>query len=297
MKPTLNQLRIFQAVAQHGSFTRAAEALHLSQPAVSIQVKQLENTVGLPLYEQLGKTIYFTEAGQIILACARGVAGQLEDAAEAIDNLRGIKRGHLKVSVATTAGSFVTRMLAMFADHYPEVSVSLDVTNREKLLRHLAGNEQDLIIMGEPPNDSNLVATSFMDNPLVLVAAPEHPLAGRTGLPVDVLRDQPFVLREKGSGTRATIQRFFDRARIKVRVTMEMTSNEAIKQAVQAGLGLGIASRHTLELELETERLVELDVEGFPIPRHWYLVRRSGKQLSPVAQLFESFVLEQGQFR
>ena len=292
MRPTLHQLKIFRTVAEHSSFTRAAGALHLSQPAVSMQVKQLEQTVGLPLFEQLGKKIYLTEAGETIYRCATHVASQLEEARETIDHIRGIKRGRLSISVATTASYFVSRMLARFSDLYPEVAISLDVTNRASLLEQLQDNVPDLVIMGEPPPNLDLVARSFMDNPLVMVAAPGHALVNARAVEVTDLASQTFVVRERGSGTRAAIERFFDAAHVEIRSTMEMTSNEALKQAVQAGLGLGIASRHTVELELETGRLAEIDVKGFPIMRKWYLVQRPGKRLSPVATLFEAFVLK-----
>jgi len=292
MKPTLHQLKIFCTVAENGSYSRAAEALHLTQPAVSIQVRQLETTVGLPLIEQMGKKIYLTEAGEAIFDCARAIASQLEDTAETIDQIKGIRRGRLRISVASTAGYFVTRLLAAFSDLYPEVAISLDVTNRASLLQQLDANERDLIIMGEPPSNRNLVSTPFMDNPLVLVAAPDHPLAQASGLTVADLANQTFVVREPGSGTRAAIERFFQARNVSVQFAMEMTSSEAIKQAVQAGLGLGIASAHTLELELETGRLVAVAAEGFPIMRQWYLVHRTGKRLSPSADLFQSFALE-----
>ena len=291
MKPTLHQLRIFRTVAEHNSFTRAAEVLHLSQPAVSIQVKKLEGSVGLPLIEQIGKKIHLTEAGEAVYHCAQTVSDQIDDTTEHIDGLKGMKRGRLRISVATTASNFVTRMLAAFSDLYPDVAISLDVTNRESLLRQLEANEPDLVIMGKPPASADLRATAFMDNPLVVFAPPDHPITKRTKLTMPSLSAYTFVVREPGSGTRAAIERFFQAKDVEINFVMEMTSNEAIKQAVQAGLGLGIASRHTLELELDTDRLVIVSVEGFPILRQWYLVQRSGRRLSPIAQLFEGFVL------
>jgi DNA-binding transcriptional LysR family regulator len=294
IKPTIRQLHIFQEVARRGSFTRASESLHLSQPAVSIQVRQLEKAIGLPLFEQLGKKIYLTEPGEALFAAAQNIGRALEDISEVVDEFKGHKRGRLSVSVASTAGSFATRILAGFARLYPEVSISLDVTNRERLLEQLDANECDLAIMGRPPADRELEYRPFMDNPLVIVSAPDHPFAERKAIPVTELQRKTFVVREPGSGTRAAARRFFDEHGVVVQFAMEMTSNDSIKQAVQAGLGLAVASRHTLELELETGRLVMLDVEGFPIMRHWYLVQRKGKRLSPIARMFESFVLETG---
>lgn len=292
LKPTLRQLQVFESVADEMSFTRASEKLHLSQPAVSIQVKQLEEGVGLPLFEHVGKRISLTEAGWIIYRCSQTIRSVLEDAGEQIDELVGIQRGKLEITVATTASYFASRILAGFAHRFPQIAISLDVTNREGLLQQLELNQCDLVIMGEPPKGKRLNSMPIMENPLVIIAAPTHPLAGRQGIPVKELGKQAFVFREPGSGTRAAITRFFEEKGVPIQITMEMTSNEAIKQTVQAGLGLGIVSRHTVELELDTGSLVELDVRHFPLKRYWYLVRRSDKQLSPVAQRFASYVLD-----
>jgi DNA-binding transcriptional LysR family regulator len=292
LKPTLRQLQVFKSVADELSFTRASEKLHLSQPAVSIQVKQLEEGVGLPLFEHAGKRISLTEAGWIIYRCSQTIGGVLGDAGEQIDELMGIQRGKLDVTVATTASYFASRILAGFARSFPQIAISLDVTNREGLLQQLELNQCDLVIMGEPPKGKSLTSMPIMQNPLVIIASPGHPLAGRRGIPVKKLGEQTFVFREAGSGTRAAIMRFFEDKGVPIQITMEMTSNEAIKQTVQAGLGLGIVSRHTVELELKTGSLTELDVQNFPLKRFWYLVRRSDKELSPVAQRFASFVLD-----
>ncbi len=291
LNPTLRQLRVFVSVVESQGFTRAAEALHLSQPAVSIQVKQLEATAGMPLFDQIGKKIFLTEAGEVLYDCARNLFAELEGAEERINALKGVKAGRLRIAVATTAGYFATRMLAEFARLYPEIVIRLDVTNRASLLAQLDANSQDMVIMGEPPPGRDLLATAFMENPLVVVAAADHPWAGRKRIPLSELQAQRFVVREPGSGTRAAVQRFLDAEGVGVQFAMEMSSNEAIKQAVQAGLGLGICSLHTLELELETRRLVVLDVHGFPVMRYWYLVQRAGKRLSPVGALFRDFVL------
>lgn len=294
LRPTLRQLQVFESVADELSFTRASEKLHLSQPAVSIQVKQLEEGVGLPLFEHTRKKISLTEAGSIIHRLSKTIRNELEDAAEQIDELMGLQRGRLDVTVTTTASYFTSRILADFARTYPDIAISLDVTNRENLLKQLDSNQCDLAIMGEPPEGLDLESTAIMENPLVLIASPDHPLANRRRIPVEALGDQGFVFREPGSGTRAAILRVLEEKGMSIPITMEMTSNEAIKQTVQAGLGLGIVSRYTVELELETGRLVELDVRHFPLRRYWYLVRRRDKQLSPVAQRFESRVLDRG---
>ncbi len=294
MKPTLHQLRVFHTVASLGSFTRASEVLHLTQPAVSIQVKQLENAVGLQLHEQVGKRFSLTDAGRAVFSTAKDVRDRLDALGEEIADLKGFKRGRLNVSVATTAGYFATRMLAAFARSYPEVSISLDVTNRERLLQQLENNERDLVIMGEPPGDRDLESRPFLENPLVIIAAAQHELAGKRQVLLEDLRGRPFVVREEGSGTRAALERVFAEKDISVALAMVLSDNESIKQAVLAGLGLAVASRHTLDMELETGRIVVLNVQGFPIVRHWYLAKREGKQLSPIARLFEAFVMHSG---
>jgi len=294
MNVTFRQLKVFQAVARHLSYTQAAQVLHLSQPAVSMQVKQLEENIGLPLFEQLGKKIYLTDAGREFYRYSQEIGHLLGEAEEIMESLKGIKGGRLAVSVATTANSFATRLLAEFSRKYGGVTISLDVTNRRGLLDQLQNNETDLVIMGRPPEDLELVTEPFMDNPLVVIAPPTHPLARDVKIPMKALQQETFVVREPGSGTRIAMERFFSEKGVRLTTGMEMTSNEAIKQAVEAGLGLGIVSIHTLELELETGRLVVLDAENFPILRHWYLVHRQGKRLSPVAQAFRDFVLNSG---
>jgi DNA-binding transcriptional LysR family regulator len=295
MHITLRQLKVFEAVARHLSYTQAAHELHLSQPAVSMQIKQLEENTGLPLFEQVGKKTYLTEAGREMYHYCRRIAGELDEAEAVLEQLKGVQRGRLDISVASTANYFATRLLAAFARHYPGTSFSLDVTNRATLLRQLVDNEKDLVIMGKPPADMQLLAEDFMANPLVVIAPPDHPLAGEKRVPLQRLESETFVVREPGSGTFIAMERFFAEHRVSLTTGMEMTSNEAIKQAVEAGLGLGIVSIHTLELELEAGRLVVLDVEDFPILRHWYVVHRQGKRLSPVADAFKAFVFEQAE--
>lgn len=295
MHVTFRQLEVFEAVARLKNFTRAAEELHLSQPAVSMQIRQLEKHVGLALFEQLGKKIFLTEAGKEIYHYSRVIAEQLEEAGEVIEALKGLERGHLSVAVASTANYFATRLLANFSDRIGDVTVSLDVTNREGLLQHLEGNEIELVVMGQPPQGLDLLAEPFMDNPLVVIAAPDHPFSGKKNIKMDALKSETFVVREPGSGTRIAMQRFFAERGFELMTGMELSSNEAIKQAVGVGMGLGIVSVHTLELELVTRRLVVLDVEGLPIMRQWYVVHRKGKRLSPVALRFKDFVLNEAE--
>jgi DNA-binding transcriptional LysR family regulator len=290
---TLRQLKVFESVAKHRSFSRAAETLHLSQPAVSMQVKQLEESVGLPLFEQMGKKIFLTEAGQEMFHYSRTIAGQLEEMESVLARMKGLDQGRLKITVVSTANYFAPQLLASFCQRHAGVTVSLDVTNREVLLQQLANNETDMAIMGQPPEGEDLSAESFMENPLVVIASPGHPLAGKKGIPVKQLAGETFLVREAGSGTRGAMERFFQEHGIAFNTGMVMSTNEAIKQAVQAGMGLGIVSLHTVALELETGRLAILDVESFPILRHWFVVHRQNKRLSPVAAGFKAFLLEE----
>jgi len=290
MHLTLRQLSVFECVARHLSFTRAAEELHLSQPAVSMQVRQLEEAAELPLLEKVGKTLHLTEAGREVYGYARSISQQLNELDDVISDLKGLKGGHLRISVASTANSFATRLLSAFTKSLPGTSFSLDVTNRKSLLDQLANNETDLVIMGKPPEEIELHVTPFMDNPLVVIAPLDHPWVGREKpISLKEIANETFVVREQGSGTRIAMERFFGEQGMKLKTGMEMTSNSAIKSSVEAGLGLGIVSIHTLELELESNHLAVLNVEGLPILRHWHVVH-CNKRLPPIAQAFVDFV-------
>jgi DNA-binding transcriptional LysR family regulator len=289
---TFRQLKVFESVARHLSYSRAAEELHLSQPAVSMQVKQLEENIGLPLFEQLGKKIYLTDAGEELFHYSRAIAEQKNELEMVFTRMKGIEHGSLKIAVASTANYFAPQLLATFSLRYPKITIQLDVTNRETVLKHLDDNDADLAIMGQPPEGHDLTAESFMENPLVVIASPKHPLARKKKLPLSVLSGETFLAREMGSGTRSAMERFFQTHNIQFKTGMVMSTNEAIKQAVQAGMGLGIVSRQTAELE--TGRLVVLDVKSFPIKRHWFIVHRSHKRLSPSAEAFKEFIIKEG---
>lgn len=295
MHITLRQLQVFEAAARLGGYTRAAEALHLSQPAVSMQIRQLEGQAGMPLFDQIGKKLHLTDAGRTLYSHAQSILAQVHEAQLELEEMRGVRRGQLNITIASTANYFAPRLLAAFCQRHPEVKVSLDVSNREHILELLHETDKDLAIMGRPPEPSDLMAHPFMENPLVVIAAPSHPLAQASAIPLARLNQEAFISREIGSGTRIAVERFFDEAGTRLTVAMEMSSNEAIKQAVQAGLGLGVVSVHTLEMELELERLVILDVQGFPILRHWYVVHRQGKRFSAVAQAFLNFVMDEAE--
>ena len=292
---TLRQLKIFEAVARHLSFSKAAAELHLTQPAVSMQVRGLEESVGLPLTEQVGKKIFLTEAGREVFHASQNIAAQLNDLGAALTQLKGVESGQFNIAVTSTVNAVATNLLAQFRADHPKVSIHLDVSNRESVLSQLAANRIDLAIMGQVPEGLDLEAIRFMDNPLVVIAPPAHPLARKKRIPVQELAAESFLVREAGSGTRGAMERFFAAKGLGIRTSMEMSSNEAIKQAVQAGLGLGILSLQTLEMELALKRLAVLKVEGFPIMRHWYIVHRTDKRLSPVAQAFKTFLLDKRQ--
>ena len=288
---TLRQMKVFDAVARHLSYSRAAEALYLSQPAVSMQIKQLEENVGVVLLEQLGKKIFLTEAGREFHNHCRNILQQLTDTEAMFAEFKGMS-GRLLICVVSTASYFSPQLLAEFCRRYPKAQVSLNVSNREMLLQQLANNEMDMAIMGRPPEGLDLDATPFLENRLAIIAPPDHPLAGEHDIPMSRLAEETFLVREQGSGTRMAMERFFAEKAIRLTTGTEMSTNEAIKQAVQARMGLGILSLHTVSLELETGRLIVLDVQNFPILRNWYVVHRKGKRLTSVAQAFKEFLLQ-----
>lgn len=290
---TLRQLKVFESVARLLNFTRAAEELHLTQPAVSIQIKQLEAIVALPLFEQMGKRIYLTEAGQELFNYSRSISQQLADMELALEELKGVQRGKLNIAVVSTANYFVPGLLARFTQRYPDITISLHVSNRENVLRQLADNLTDLAIMGQPPGGIDISSETFLENPLVIIAPPDHPLCGERQIPEKRLEQEIFLVREPGSGTRSAMERFFAQAKIRIHKGMEADTTEAIKQGIQAGMGLGIMSIHTIRLELETGRLKILDVQGFPIIRDWYVVHRKNKRLSSISIAFKQFLLQE----
>lgn len=291
MHVTLRQLRIFEAVARHGSISRAAAELHLTQPAVSMQMKQLESLVGVALVEQVGKRLLLTQAGTELREHARDITMRMADLGAAMDQFRGLERGLLRLAVVSTANYFLPGLIAEFTRRHPGVRISLQVANREVVLAALAASAADLAITGRPPDSPDIVAQHFMDNPLVVIAPPGHPLVGRGPVPLARLARETLVVREPGSGTRAALERHFALHGLEVRPGCELGTNEALKQAVRAGLGLGMVSMQTIELELAAGCLVVLPVEGFPIVRQWYVVHRTRKRLSTAAQIFRSMLL------
>jgi len=291
---TLRQLRTFTEVARRLSFTAAAKALHLTQPAVSMQMRQLEDAAGLPLVEQLGRRIHLTDAGRELLPYAAGISDLLREAEDAMKALQGVGGGELSIAVTSTAKYFAPRLLAEFRRSHPEARLRLAVSNREAVVRQLTENTVDLAVMGRPPRGLDTEAAPFAKHPIGIIAAPEHPLVGRKRLPLERLAGETFIIRERGSGTRAAMEHVFAERGFKAGETLEMSSNETIKQAVMAGMGIAFLSMHTIGLELRAGRLALLAVNGLPVMREWYVIHRRGKRLSPAAQAFKSFLLEQG---
>jgi LysR family transcriptional regulator, low CO2-responsive transcriptional regulator len=291
---TFHQLKVFEVTARRGSFTRAAEELFLTQPTVSIQMKQLTKAVGLPLFEQVGKRLFLTQAGRELLDSCQDIFERLSRFEMTISDLQGLKRGQLRLSVITTAKYVIPRLLGPFCEQYPGIDVSLIVTNHESILERLRDNLDDLYIPSQSPDNIDVHCHSFLDNPLVVLASRNHSLAKEKYIPVERLNGEAFIMREPGSGTRQAIEKLLHKHDISIKVRLELGSNEAIKQAVAGGLGISVLSRHCLALEGETGQLVILNVEGFPIERHWHIVYPKGKQLSVVARTFFDYLQTDG---
>ncbi len=258
-----------------------------------MQIKQLESILGIPLFEHMGKHIHLTEAGRAVLASGQAIDRELSNLEHSLADIQGLKGGTLTVSAASTASVFAARLLAQFGAMHPDVSIRLNVVNRENLLKHLNDNSVDLTVMGKPPEDCHLIAQAFMDNPLVVIGATSHLLAGKKNIPLEKLLEEPLIGREPGSGTRSSLDRFFTEHGYSFQPAMEMNKNEAIKHAVEAGLGLGVVSLHTVKAELASGQLCVLDFQDFPLKRQWYLVQREGKRLSPAASAFAQLVLQE----
>jgi DNA-binding transcriptional LysR family regulator len=290
---TFRQLEIFEAIARLGSFTRASEELYLTQPTVSMQMKKLTDIVGSPLVDQVGKKILLTEDGRELTQATREIFAILDRFAMSVAQRRGLKKGKLKLMAITTASYFAPRLLGEFAKLHPEIDVSLRVTNKEQVLASMADSLDDLYLLGQPPDEIDVVATPIMDNPIVVLAAPDHPLAQQKRISLARLAEERWVMREAGSGTRKAIERVFTAKGLEIRPRLELGSNEAIKQAILAGLGISALSAHALTLH-HADQFAVLDAEGFPIQRHWYAVYPAGRRISVVAQAFLDYLLDQG---
>ena len=295
IRATLQQLRVFQAVAEHRSFTKAAEEIHLTQPGVSIQVKRLEEILDVSLFEKMGNQIYLTPEGKELLETCHDLFERLAVFEEKLKELHGEVAGPLNLAAVTTAKYFLPQYLGDFLRKYPKVVPQLKASNRERIGERLEANEDDIYIMATLPQCEDIEAHDFLDDELVVFAHPDHPLAKKKTIKAEKLTQERMIAREAGSGIRMSYERALGEREIAITPYMELGSGEAIKQAVMSDIGIGILSTYSLKLELETKRLVILDVEGFPIKRRWYAVHRKGKRLSRVAQTFLEHLQKGGQ--
>ncbi|MCU7958529.1 MAG: LysR family transcriptional regulator [gamma proteobacterium symbiont of Bathyaustriella thionipta] len=295
MHLTLQQLRLFEAVSRLGGYTRAAEELFLTQPAVSIQIKRLEAQVGMPLFEQVGKKTFPTAAGKTMYSASVDILNRVKELSSSIEELQGTVKGSLQMSVVTTAKYFLPNLLGVFLQRYPDVEPKLKFTNRARVIERLLNNEDDFVVMGQIPEDDNLEAYPFLNNILGIVAAADHPLANKKNITMEEMANQRFLIREQGSGTRYAFDNLMKKHGLEIEPYMELGSSEALKQAVMAGLGIAVLSLHSVQLERDVNKLTVLNVEGFPIKRRWYAVHLKGRKLSLVARTFLDFILEESQ--
>jgi len=292
---TLHQLAIFTAFARHQNMTKAAAELHMTTPALSIQIKQLAEAIGMPLHEQIGKRLFLTGAGRRVEVAARDVLDRLNGMTSELAELQGLERGSLKLSIISTAKYFVPRLLGEFYRQHSGIEVALEVLNRDQCLTRLTQNMDDLYIMGQPPGNLDVTAVPFLKNPLVVIAHAGHPLANMRNISPEKLAEEHFIMREQGSGTRLAAEHFFDKYNLKLRTRMTLGSNEAVKQAVAGGLGLTIISQHTLSLDAASGAFAILDVKGFPLLRQWYAVYPKEKRISTVTQAFLKYLISEGE--
>ena len=290
---TVRQLEVLAAVGREGSVTAAAESLHLTQPAVSMQLRQLERQLELTLFETVGRRLQITEPGKELVQLAVELLARIDDLEQTARSLRGVGHGRVRLGVVSTAKYFAPRLLAQFVKLHSGVEFKLTIHNRAEIIDQLQSYAIDLGIMGQPPEGMQLDGTAFAPNPLVAIAAPSHPLSLRRRLNPHDLTDQPFIVREAGSGTRSAMDRYLVEHDVKIRRVMEADSNETIKQAVMAGIGLGFVSLHTVRAELAAGRIAVLDVSGLPLQRQWYAVHSRQRRLTPAAEEFLHYLLRE----
>ncbi len=290
MNGTFRQLRLFLALVDEGSISRAARRCHVTQPTASMQLKELSLSVGLPLYEVIGKKIHLTEIGLELSKTARAMMDEWSTFAQTVDQAKGLSRGKLRVAVVSTAKYFIPRMLGDFCQTHQDIDITFDVLNRSGVIDLLRDNKLDLAVMSVPPSDLDVEAEMFLENPLVAIAPSNHALARQKHIHLPDFAREPFILREQGSGTRMAADRFFKSKNLNPRVRLNLGSNEAIKQAVAGGLGCAVISQHALHGGPEDKGVIRLHVEGFPIPSQWFIVHLRGKKLSPVASVFRDYL-------
>ncbi len=289
---TLRQLEILRMLAATSSYTKAAARLNLSQSAVYLQVRKLEQEIGLPVTEQVGKKVFLTDGGEEVLRYGHRIAEELEGMARSLEHMRGVEQGQLRIAVTSAVNAFAVELLARFLDRHPHVNIRLNIANRKEVLASLERNDVDMAVMGEPPQSLDLVALPFHRNDLIVIAAGNHPWVRHTNIAQSDLVRESFVLREQGSGTRETVLRYFSEKGLSVREGVVMNSNEAIKQAVKVGMGVAVVARHSVLVKIESGYLRELSVEGFPLRRAWHLVHRKGKRMAPAPLAFKEFLIE-----
>ncbi len=293
MNITFRQLRLFLALADTGSVSAAAKAMHVTQPTASMQLKEVSQSVGLPLYEVVSKKIYLTDVGKELAVTARAVAQAWDGFEQNVDAIKGLSRGKLRVAVVSTAKYFMPRLVGSFCTKHPAIDVSLEILNRDGVVQRLRDNLDDLYIMSRPPVDIDLGDEVFMPNPLVLIAPNNDPLVKRKSVPLHELAQRRFILREKGSGTRMVGDQFFKKMKFRPDVRLELGSNEAVKESVAGGLGLGVISRHALHGLKKEHGVSVIDVKGFPLPSAWHIVHPTSKKMSPLALAFKQHVLKE----
>ena len=292
MNITFRQLRLFLALAETGSVSAAAKFMHVTQPTASMQLKDITESVGLPLYEVVGKKIYLTDMGKELAATARAIAQSWDAFEQHVDAVKGLSRGKLKVAVVSTAQYFMPRLVGSFCKKYPEIDVSLQIINRDGVMQRLRDNTDDIYIMSKPPSDLDLADEVFMPNPIVVIASTSDPLVKRHSVSLNELSESRFILREKGSGTRMAVDQFFSKKKFRPNIRLELGSNEALKESVAGGLGLGLVSSHALHGHVKEHGVRIIDVEGFPLPSAWHIVHPASKKLSPLALEFKKHVLK-----
>ena len=291
VQPTLHQLRLFEKTAQLGNFSKAAEALHLTPPALSIQIRQLEDTLGITLFDRIGRRKYLSAAGREVLSSCQTIFHELEDMRMRLSQLQGGMAGTIRISVVSSAKFFIPHLMGAFRQIYPEVKFQLTVANRKQIVSRLTDNLDDFVILSHLPSEIPIDSVAFLSNPLVVVAAPSHPLVKEKTIDINQLSKEEFLLRESGSGTRFSTEEIFSEHRVSVRCGMELGSSEAVKQGVMAGLGVSILSRHCVWMEVQGQYLVELPVQNFPQRGHWYAVSLKQKKLSSVTQAFVEYLV------
>jgi DNA-binding transcriptional LysR family regulator len=291
MNITFRQLRLFLALADSGSVSAAARRMHVTQPAASMQLKEISQQVGMPLYELVGKKLSLTEAGLMLAQTARQITHNWESFEQEIDAFQGLSRGKIRIAVVSTAKYFMPRLVGSFCKLYPNIDIALEILNRDSVVHRLRENRDDFYIMSMPPGDLDLGVERFMENPIVVITSSNDPISKRKNLSLNDLRKHRFILREKGSGTRMAADRFFRARRFQPDIRLELGSNEAVKESVAGGLGLGVLSRHALHGQEGEHGVRTLQVEGFPLASAWHIVHPSAKKLSPLAQAFKQHIM------